>query len=252
MPEPEIIFLDEVDSTNRYALEYFDKLPDGAMVSANSQTAGRGRLNRHWESPPGENIYATFVMKNLPEHKWQYATMAISLGVLDLLRNYAPEVDPWLKWPNDVYCGHRKICGMFGEIKTSANNQPVGVAAGVGININMPPARLIEIDQPATSLFAETNRIFNVRNLCHELAIFVKGYYSISFSNPHKLYELWYQENRLIGKTITMEVGDHKFVGKVSGFGKNGEIIFESSGKEMRFHSGDVRIDKDSLKNVNN
>lgn len=248
MSEPEIIFLDEVDSTNRYALEYFDKLPDGAMVSANSQTAGRGRLNRRWESPAGENIYATFVMKKLPEHKWQYAAMAIALGVLDLLRNCAPEVDPWLKWPNDVYCSHRKISGIFGEIKTGVNNQPVGIVGGVGININMALETLAEIDQPATSLFAETKQVFEVKKLCRDLAIFVNGYYRISFSNPHKLFELWYQENRLIGKTITMEVGNHSFTGRVSGFGEDGEMIFECAGKEMKFHSGDVRINKNSLK----
>lgn len=250
MDEPTIIFLDEVDSTNRYALEYFDHLPDCAMVCAASQTAGRGRFDRRWESPSGENIYASVIMKNLPDHKWQYAAMALSLGALDLLRNCAPEADPWLKWPNDVYCGYRKICGVLGEIKTGPGNRPSGIVGGIGININMTLENLAKINQPATSLLVESGRNFNVKNLCHELAIFIKGYYIMGFCNPHKLFKLWYSENRLIDRNITIETGNLTLNGRVSGFGEDGEMIFEcSSGKQMRLHSGDVRIDKNSLIN---
>ena len=52
------IYLESVDSTNTYLKERFEILPDATFVSAGEQTAGRGRLNRKWISPPGQNIYA--------------------------------------------------------------------------------------------------------------------------------------------------------------------------------------------------
>ncbi|MHB9137980.1 MAG: hypothetical protein ACYC4Q_01100, partial [Victivallaceae bacterium] len=62
----EIIWLSEVDSTNRYALDNFDALADCALIAAETQTAGKGRQGKKWFSPPGENICASFVMKNVP------------------------------------------------------------------------------------------------------------------------------------------------------------------------------------------
>ena len=75
--------LDEVDSTNTYAKLHFEGLPDGALISADCQTAGRGRLDRKWYSPRGVNIYASFVMKQISNPF--YATIVASISVLDTL-----------------------------------------------------------------------------------------------------------------------------------------------------------------------
>ena len=64
-PEINVLELESVDSTNTYAKNNFDELPDGTLVVAEEQTAGRGRLERKWISPAGKNIYASLVMKNI-------------------------------------------------------------------------------------------------------------------------------------------------------------------------------------------
>lgn len=247
MNGPHLIYLDEVDSTNRYALEFFHELPDATLVAARMQHAGRGRLNRQWVSPPGENIYASFIMKNLPDNNWQYAAMASSLAVLELLRGEAPGIDAWLKWPNDVLCAERKICGMLGEIKSGADNKPFGIVAGIGINVNMSPESLAAIGQPATSLLAETGNRFDVGKLTERLAILINRYYGVSFEAPGELYAQWRGENRLIGRRIELESGGRRLSGTVIDLDDRGGMLFEYEGKRATFHSGDVRIGKQSI-----
>ncbi len=247
MTTPLIIYLDEVDSTNRYALEFFDEFPDAALIAAGSQTSGRGRLNRSWISPPDTNIYASFIMKNLRDNNWQYAAMTASLSVLAMLREAAPEMDSWLKWPNDVLCGNRKICGMLGEIKSGPGNIPMGIVAGIGVNVNMPGEVLAAIDQPATSMLAETGRNFDVKKLLDRLAFHLNKYYITSFEYPDILYNDWKRENRLIGRNIELDSGNQTLTGTVVDLGPHGELIFETGGKRQTFHSGDVRIRKQSL-----
>ncbi len=247
MNEPHVIYLDEVDSTNRYALEFFHEFPDATLVAAGMQTAGRGRLNRHWISPPDENIYASFIMKNLPDNNWQYAAMASSLAVLKLIRSVAPEIPAWLKWPNDVLCENRKICGMLGEIKSGPGNQPLGIVAGIGVNVNMPPEALAAIDQPATSFLAESKRKFDVKKLVNELAIYINEYYITSFENPQDLYRQWRRENLLIGRQIELETGNRTLSGTVIDLDDRGGMVFESGGERTTFYSGDIRIKKQSI-----
>lgn len=250
MTTPLITYLDEVDSTNRYALEFFDEFPDASLIAAGSQTSGRGRLNRSWISPPDTNIYASFIMKNLHDDNWQYAAMTASLAVLAMLREAAPEIDAWLKWPNDVLCGTRKICGMLGEIKSGPGNVPQGIVAGIGVNINMSPEVLARIDQPATSMLAETGRNFDVKKLTNRLAFHLNEYYITSFKSPEVLYNTWKSENRLLGREIELDSGNKTLVGTVIDFGPHGELIFEAKGKRLTFHSGDIKIKKQSLNKI--
>ena len=66
--QPNLLILDEVDSTNTYAREHFDDLPDGTLVVARRQTAGRGRRGRSWLSPPGINFTGSILLKRLEVH----------------------------------------------------------------------------------------------------------------------------------------------------------------------------------------
>jgi BirA family biotin operon repressor/biotin-[acetyl-CoA-carboxylase] ligase len=94
----------KTDSTNLLALREFARFADGTLLIATEQTAGVGRRGRSWLSPPGVNLYATYILK-----KTQFAVgdaMLIGgLATLDALRNSAPSMKLWLKWPNDICCG---------------------------------------------------------------------------------------------------------------------------------------------------
>lgn len=132
-----IIGLDSVDSTNNYAAKLLlsDDLPHGSVIMADEQTAGRGQRGASWMSDAGENLLFTVVLKpvNLSISEQFRLTQFASLSVLDLLTKY--DVTGAIKWPNDIYVGGLKICGMLIENEVSSLSIS-NVLLGIGLNVN--------------------------------------------------------------------------------------------------------------------
>ncbi|MDD5698654.1 MAG: biotin--[acetyl-CoA-carboxylase] ligase [Victivallaceae bacterium] len=240
-----IIYLDIIDSTNKYALRNFDRLPDAALIAADEQSAGRGRQSRPWISPPHTNIYASAVIKNIGSNPAP-ASMVMALAALAVVRNSAPAAKFWLKWPNDIFCRERKIAGMLCE-SVCREGKLVGIVAGIGININMTAEMLSAIDQPATSLLQETGSKFKLKQIIKKLAASLNKYYGIYSVSPGLLFDRWKDENLLIGQTVEVNTGEAKIQGRILNLGRDGELIFETAGRRMQLFSGDVKIDKNSI-----
>ena len=155
MQNKKLLHFDCINSTNTYSIEHFDDLEDKTVVSADKQTAGRGRFDRKWISESEENIYVSFVLK--PENKNHLTNLTQYLCVVcaKILENY--NVQPEIKWPNDVLVNGKKICGILCETKLK-QNKIQGVVLGIGINLNMPEELIKTIDRPATSLNLETKQ----------------------------------------------------------------------------------------------
>ncbi len=241
-----IIHLDNIDSTNKYALRNFEELPDSTLVVASEQSEGRGRHERQWISPPDTNVYASMIIKNVGQNP-ALASMFISLAALSALRQSAPDIKFWLKWPNDIFCRERKIAGILCETASSSNQQVTGIVAGIGININMPAEIINNIDQPATSLMYETNNKFNLKKIVKKLAKSLNKYYNIYSISPEMLFSCWKDENLLLGQTVEINTGEKDISGKIINFGHNGELIFETAGGRIKLFSGDVKINKNSI-----
>lgn len=148
-----------LDSTNTWAkhnagLFQPEKI---TLVTAEEQTAGRGRFQRKWESPPGQNVYASFCffmekysssIGNIPQ--------VLALSAIQTLTSLG--FTAHLKWPNDVLLNNKKIAGILCE--TIIVDERLCVIVGIGVNINMPLELLEKIDRPATSLLAESQKTF--------------------------------------------------------------------------------------------
>ncbi len=240
-----IIWLDEIDSTNRYAADRFENLPDATLVIAGRQTAGRGRHQRVWISPPNENIYASFVVKNFPYpiHKSSWIG---SLAVLDTFAEIVPELDVWLKWPNDVYCKERKIAGLLCE---GIHGTPPGAVIGIGVNINMQPEVLDRIDQPATSVLRETGKKLILKNFIKSLAKHLCRRYISGSIHIEGIYNEWKSKNFILNRPVEISTGRKGEVlkGKVVDIGEDGDLYFNTGEKVVRLFSGDVRINRNSL-----
>ena len=143
-----IVELDEVDSTNTFARRHFDDYPDGTLITARSQSAGRGRRGRTWITPPGVCFSGTMIFKHLSDGF--HAGCIVGLGALAALREIAPEVKAFLKWPNDIYVGDRKLAGILSEGAKIEQGRLTGVVSGVGVNVNLPESVISMLDQPAT------------------------------------------------------------------------------------------------------
>lgn len=248
--EEEIIFLDEVDSTNTYVRDRFDALSDLTLVVADRQTAGRGRLGRKWLSPPGLNFYGTFCFKNVREGF--HAGVLCGVALMRTLGEAAPEVDCYLKWPNDVYVGKAKLAGLLGE-GVLRGGKIAGIAFGIGVNINMTPEHIAGLDQRATSLKIASGRDFDVVFIAKLLAKSLKRCY-INYSDSFDgIFSEWRRAHRLIGKPIVLISADgRRYEGIFRDVTGTGELLLEyappGGTAEIRaFNCGDVSIEKSSI-----
>lgn len=132
-----IIRIDQIDSTNNYAAEQIlTKRPqEGTLFISDRQVGGRGQASNRWESEPYQNLTFSVVLypDYLPIQEQFLISKAFSLSVVDFLRLHTDRVT--IKWPNDIYVGNRKVCGML--IENSIHHDKIGSCiVGIGLNIN--------------------------------------------------------------------------------------------------------------------
>lgn len=147
----------ETDSTNRVALDW-DDAPEGALVIADAQSAGRGRLGRNWQSPAGKGLYFSLILRPDEPNPARFALLA-GLGVAAAVESIV-EVPIACKWPNDILCNGCKIGGILCETRDQR------VVVGVGLNVTHTredlPTRPIF---PASSLLLQSGKIFQIEPL---------------------------------------------------------------------------------------
>jgi BirA family transcriptional regulator, biotin operon repressor / biotin---[acetyl-CoA-carboxylase] ligase len=136
--EWEIRWLDEVDSTNTSVRHCaHEGAPEGLVVVADYQRAGRGRLDRRWESPRGANLLASVLLRpRCDGADVHLCTGAVALAAADACREVAG-VEPVLKWPNDLLVGGSKLAGILAEAEFSGGAL-ASVVIGIGINVAWP------------------------------------------------------------------------------------------------------------------
>ena len=135
----DILYFEELDSTNTYAkgLALTD-MPEGTVVIADCQTAGRGRMNRSFQSPKGKGLYLTVLLRpQLPPERLAQVTALAGIAVCGAVER-GDGVRPGLKWPNDPVLSGKKVCGILTELVTDRNG---GLCLVVGIGINVAQRR---------------------------------------------------------------------------------------------------------------
>lgn len=162
----DIIHIDETDSTNRWLKSEGRNKEGELVVVADFQTAGRGQGSNSWESERGQNL--TFSIGFTPERikaDQQFVlSMAISVALTKTLSALPHPVS--IKWPNDIYVGDRKICGILIENVLNGNSIRQCII-GIGLNINQ---RLFTSDAPnPTSMALEGGHDFNRDEVLHTL-----------------------------------------------------------------------------------
>ncbi|MCS7283078.1 MAG: biotin--[acetyl-CoA-carboxylase] ligase [Anaerolineae bacterium] len=133
--------------------------PEGTVVVADYQTAGRGRMGRRWLAPPGTSLLCSLLFRPHPEHARDLPFLC-ALAAADAVEKVAG-LSVALKWPNDLIVvrgeGWRKLGGILAETEVSGG-QVEFVVVGIGINVNVPPEVLPSLSPEATSILAETGR----------------------------------------------------------------------------------------------
>ena len=131
-----IIKLHSIGSTNSYLAGIAGDLPHASIVSTYNQTAGRGQRGNTWESEPGKNLSFSVLLRphNIIAAQQFYISEAVSITIVNTLRQYITNHEVAIKWPNDIYVDDNKICGILIENTLSGINITQSIA-GIGINI---------------------------------------------------------------------------------------------------------------------
>jgi BirA family biotin operon repressor/biotin-[acetyl-CoA-carboxylase] ligase len=136
--------LDETDSTNRVAVDAAHAgAPEGLVVVADHQTAGRGRLGRRWEAPAGTALLVSILLRppsELPASRYHLLSSAVGLAAADACASVAGFA-PDLKWPNDLMVGDRKLAGILAETAGGA------VVVGLGLNVSAAPPGAVSAEE---------------------------------------------------------------------------------------------------------
>ncbi len=194
-----IIKLEQVSSTNDYLKENYQTLNNYDICTANFQTAGRGRMNRNWESNPNTNLMLSILIKDFKK-RTNYTNITLLIGTVihKFLSDYLNNV--LIKWPNDLLIEHKKIAGILAEAKSTSNNQSI-LIIGIGININQENFS-DELKNQTTSLKLETNKTFNLDELRNKLGILlineIDKYLMLDDSFIEYLKKYLYGKNELI------------------------------------------------------
>lgn len=155
-----------VTSTNDWAKTHLATFPPEYItcISADFQTQGRGQYGRHWVSPPGVNLYISYAF--FLEQEPLVLVHLLAHSVKSVLEELGISVR--VKQPNDLFVGSKKIAGILCETIQQPNSP--GVVIGIGLNVNMTAEDLQKIDQPATSLLAETGNTHDLQTLLHSIS----------------------------------------------------------------------------------
>ena len=154
-----ITYYDTLNSTMDEACRQAEKgEPEGVVVVAEKQTAGRGRYNRRWSSFPGEDLLFSILLRptvvQLP-----YVNMAATMSVAKSIAKVT-SLNPVIKWPNDLHINGRKISGILIETKIGLNevSKVTYAIVGIGVNVNSDSSQLPDIGYGATSIYKEIGK----------------------------------------------------------------------------------------------
>ncbi|MBQ3696133.1 MAG: biotin--[Alphaproteobacteria bacterium] len=206
-------------STNTTAREY----PAGTIVMAETQTGGRGRYGRIWQSPRG-NLYVSFVFESNPMRD-QYLSFLTGLALAESL----PEFNVRLKWPNDVLLEGKKVAGILLE------NAGDKIIVGIGVNlVNNPDKNML---YPTANLGGRLSPIGLVKRLMIQYEALFAVFEKKGFN---KIRARWLDLATGVGETISVHLPTEELIGTFHGISDEGALLLKTGKKVRSITAGDV------------
>ncbi len=215
--------------------------PEGTIVIADEQTAGKGRLQRRWWSPPATSLLFTVVLRpHLIPSQAQRLTMICSLAVCDAIEAVTG-LQAKVKWPNDVLIGACKVCGILTELGLSDQRLEY-VLVGVGLNVNVDFSAAPPLMAPATSLMAEVGHGVSRSELLDALLRNLEGRYE-ALQKGRSFHDEWTRRLATIGQEVLATDGTARWQGTALGVDQDGALLIGvQDGTTRRILVGDVTL----------
>jgi BirA family biotin operon repressor/biotin-[acetyl-CoA-carboxylase] ligase len=233
----------KIASTNTAAMAAAaDAAPEGSVLLAEEQTAGRGRGSNSWQSPRSTGIYCSVILRPaLPPSEVLVLSLAAGLAVHAAIQQVDSRLTPDLKWPNDVLIDGKKVCGILTEMNAEATRVRY-IVVGVGINVNQST---FPKDLPATSLRLATGSDWSRVELAAALLKSLDREYRQLVQNPDArdsiLARFARSSSWVQGKPVRIEEIDSTFEGTTAGLDERGFLKVETATGTRTVLSGTVR-----------
>lgn len=242
-----IVYHSSIGSTNDLLKELAAQgAPEGTLVIADEQTAGKGRLGRKWLAPPSASLLISLLFRpDLAPNQAQLLTMLCSLAIADATEGLTGlPVD--LKWPNDIFVRGKKAGGILTELGTTGGHLDY-VVVGMGLNVNLAGSILPELRGIATSLSQELGRQVSRLELLWEILAGIEARYN-SLMRGDSPHEEWVTRLINLGRQVQVTTSQGALVGWAEGVDADGALVLRTpDGQRKRILAGDVTLRSPAL-----
>jgi BirA family biotin operon repressor/biotin-[acetyl-CoA-carboxylase] ligase len=234
-----IVYYETVGSTNDEARRLaLAGAPEGTLVIAEEQTAGRGRLQRRWLAPRGQALLFSLIF--YPSFDARDAFLLTMLGSLACMRAIEEQTGlrPEIKWPNDLLLNGKKLAGMLSELGHVGDR--LYAILGIGVNVNVDPAAWPQLRQQATSLREVLGHPVPRRPLLQAILRHIEAGYD-RLRTVVSPFEEWAANLGTLGRSVQVTTTEGTFEGEASGVDPDGALrVTLPDGTTRRVIAGDV------------
>jgi|GEM_PF-208588 len=248
--QSEFDVFDSVESTNTILKEYAisrKDVNDGFFVTANTQTAGKGRMGRTFVSPVKKGVWLSVLFKPsfFSEEACRMPIYA-AVAVCNAIENLGLE-RPTVKWPNDIIYGNKKLCGISSEMSVESGSGSIEyLILGIGVNVNMEISDFpVELREKATSIYMHSGQqIFRselIGNIINEIGKFYQnGHFTADFTHYLHVYK---KDLMMLNKKIVLISPNNIEYGVAEDINEKGELIvrYDDNSKKC-VNSGEISV----------
>jgi BirA family biotin operon repressor/biotin-[acetyl-CoA-carboxylase] ligase len=235
----------KVDSSNTVAFQLALKgASEGEVVIVESQTTGKGRMGRRWESPAGVNIYLSIILRPLfPPSKIPLITLMTAVACTEGIEEVTG-ILPAIKWPNDLLLGEKKLGGILTEADMEMDRINF-VIVGIGINVNMtrgafPPSIRDTASSLQEALGKQISRILIIQAILRRFELW---YTRFKEGRVEAITRRWEELSQIRGKHVSVDFMGETVQGQVLEIDADGALLVQEAGGELkRIVAGDVHV----------
>lgn len=226
-----IIFLDRVDSTNRYAWKLAELGEDeGTIVLAKVQEEGKARMDRKWFSPEGGLWFSVILRPSLKAYVAERVMLMAGVSIVESIRELY-DLDARLKWVNDVLINSKKVSGVLAETSITGKKLDF-VILGIGVNVNIDSFPE-DLEEKATSIKLELGRDVSINELAIDLIMKLENNYRLIWKKASEIAGKWRRYSDTIGRFVEIVHNEERLRGKAVDIDENGFLV-------LRLESGEL------------
>ncbi|WP_249871846.1 biotin--[acetyl-CoA-carboxylase] ligase [Oceanobacillus saliphilus] len=219
-----------------------ENAPHGTIVVADEQTNGKGRMNRTWHSSKDKGIWLSIILRpEIPPNHATQLTLLTATVLADVLNTFE-NVEPLIKWPNDILLNRKKTAGILTEMQAEQDRIQY-ILIGIGLNVNQSISDLSEdIQHKATSLRIETKKEWSVKKIIQQLlTTFETAYDGYMDEGFGPVKRKWEHYGFKIGENIKINTFNDNWEAKFLGISEEGALVTESrDGKPVTLYSAEI------------